>query len=62
MQGAIICCSCDLPAGRKHCGFLGNSARLGCSKSNKYFPSSESGLDFTGFIREKCVSRCHISH
>ena len=35
----IICCSCDLPAGRKVCGFLGHNVALGCSKCKKHFPS-----------------------
>ena len=34
---ALICCSCDLPAGRKLCGFLAHSANLGCSKCTKKF-------------------------
>ena len=29
---ALICVACDLPAGRKICGFLSYSARLGCSR------------------------------
>ena len=54
---ALICCSCDLPAGRKLCVFLGHSAHLGCSKCKKYFPSSNSGLDNSGFEREAWVMR-----
>ena len=34
---AVLCCSCDLPAGRKLCGFLGHSAHLGCSKCKTFF-------------------------
>lgn len=37
---ALLCCACDLPAGRKVCGFLGHSARLGCSRCLKEFPGS----------------------
>ena len=32
---AILCCACDLPAGRKVCGFVGFNATLGCSKCFK---------------------------
>ena len=32
---ALLCCACDLPVGRKVCGFLSHSASLGCSKSCK---------------------------
>ena len=34
---ALMCVSCDLPAGRKICGFLGHDARLGCSRCFKVF-------------------------
>ena len=59
---AIICCSCDLPAGRKLCGFMGHSAHLGCSKCTKRFPSAESGLDYSGFQRENWIPRSDTSH
>ena len=59
---ALICCSCDLPAGRKLCVFLRHSAHLGCSKCKKYFPSSNSGLDYSGFEREAWVMRTNESH
>ena len=62
VRGAVICCSCDLPAGRKLCGFLGHSAHLGCSKCTKYFPSGENGLDYSGFCRERWVPRTNYSH
>ena len=59
VQCAILCCSCDLPAGRKLCGFLGHSAHLGCSKC---FPSSTHGLDYSGFQRDKWVKRTNEPH
>ena len=62
VRSAIICCSCDLPAGRKLCGFLGHSAHLGCSKCTKFFPSGERGLDFSGFQRERWIPRTNTSH
>ena len=31
VRGALLPVACDLPAGRKVCGFLGHSACLGCS-------------------------------
>ena len=34
---AVLCVACDLPAGRKLCGFLGHSARLRCSRCLKEF-------------------------
>ena len=32
---ALLCASCDIPAGRKVCGFIGHSGCLGCSKCLK---------------------------
>lgn len=34
---AITCVSCDIPASRKVCGFLGHFAKLGCNKCLKEF-------------------------
>ena len=39
---ALLCVGCDLPAGRKVCGFLSHAAGKGCSKCNKVFPGSVS--------------------
>ena len=55
-------CSCDLPAGRKLCGFLGHSAHLGCSKCKKEFVSGQHGLDYSGFNRETWVPRTNEEH
>ena len=35
---ALLCVACDLPAGRKVCGFLGHNARYGCLRCYKTFP------------------------
>ena len=32
IRAAVICCASDIPATRKLCGFVGYSAKLGCSK------------------------------
>lgn len=61
---AILCCSCDLPAGRKLCGFMGHSAHLGSSKCKKYFPSieGERKLDYSGFQRAEWIPRTNAGH
>ena len=62
---AILCCSCDLPAGRKLCGLLSHSAHLGCSKCLKFFPSvgdRTHSLDYSGFERHLWVPRTNHSH
>ena len=62
LRCAVLCCSCDLPAGRKLCGFLGHSAHLGCSKCKTFFPSSHHGLDHSGFQRDNWTVRTNESH
>lgn len=61
---AVICCSCDLPAGRKLCGFLSHNAHLGCSKCKKYFSGMdlEDKLDYSGFERSDWIPRCNEDH
>ena len=62
---ALICCSCDLPAGRKLCDFLANSAKLGCSKCTQEFPSiGEHTIkrDYSGFERSEWTSCTNSIH
>ena len=51
VRAALTCIACDIPALRKVCGFLGHSARLGCSKCLKEFPTKTFGekCDYSGF-------------
>ena len=49
VKAAILCVTCDLPAGRKVCGFLSHSATLGCSKCLKEFPGAVGNKDYSGF-------------
>ena len=65
MRAALICCSCDIPATRKVCGFVGHNATKGCSKCDKTFPSlngtdDHKKRDFSGFDRENWPPR-HLS-
>ena len=46
---ALLSAACDLPAGRKLCGFLSFNARLGCSRCWKEFPGCVGNQDFSGF-------------
>jgi hypothetical protein len=36
--GALLCVACDIPAGRKVCGFLSHNAHFACSRCFKQFP------------------------
>lgn len=49
MQCAFLCIACDLPAGRKVCGFLGHTTRYGCSQCFKEFPGTVGSMDYSGF-------------
>ena len=59
---ALLCVGCDLPAGRKLCGFLGHSARLGCSKCLKEFPGSVGTMNYSGFERTQWPIRDNDTH
>ena len=49
---ALSCVSCDLPACKKVCGFLGHTAKYGCHKCMKTFESVSFGqTDYSGFDR-----------
>lgn len=49
---ALLCASCDLPAGRKLCGFLSYSAHNGCSRCKKTFLGTPGEMDYSGFDRD----------
>lgn len=59
---ALLCVACDLPAGRKVCGFLGHSAHLGCSRCFKRFSGTVGTMNFSGFDREKWIYRSGLKH
>ncbi len=54
---ALLCASCDLPAGRKLCGFLSYNAHQGCSRCTKSF-----ALGYSGFDRENWSKRSRSEH
>ena len=59
---AILCCACDLPAGRKVCGFVGFNATLGCSKCFKKFTGSVGCMNYSGFDRSSWPVRTVVEH
>ena len=59
---ALLCCACDLPAGRKVCGFLSHSASLGCSKCLKSFKGTVGNMDYSGFERHSWPIRTNTTH
>lgn len=59
---ALLCVSCDLPAGRKVCGFLSHSAAKGCSKCSKVFSGGVSNMCYAGFDRSLWTPRTNTLH
>lgn len=60
---ALICCAAGIPTARKLCGFVGHSARLGCSHCNKVFPGGfGEKKDYNGFDRSTWPKRTDSSH
>ena len=62
MKVAVLCLTCDIPAGRKVCGFLGHSATLGCSKCLKKFPGSVGHKDYSGFDTSQWPKQINEGH
>lgn len=62
VKGAVLCVTCDVPAGRKVCGFLGHSATLGCSKCSKEFPGLVGEKDYSGFDISEWPKRTNEIH
>ena len=46
---ALMCVGCDIPASRKMCGFLVQTAKYRCSKCLKPFSGTVGSLDYSGF-------------
>ena len=60
---ALLSVGCDLPAGRKVCGFLSYTANLGCSRCYSNFGIGTFGKqDYSGFDRGKWKLRSNQSH
>lgn len=60
---ALTCVTCDIPASRKVCGFLGHNAALGCNKCLKRFDVKfNQPTDFSGFDRESWTARSCEQH
>ena len=59
---ALLCVACDLPAGRKVCGFLSHEAPKGCSKRLKVFPDAAGNVLYSGFDRLHCPPTTNETH
>ena len=60
---ALSCVSCDLPACKKVCGFLGHNAKYGCHKCMKVFENVTFGqTDYSGYDRDNWPTRTGSLH
>ena len=60
---ALLCVACDLPAGRKTCGFLSYVANLGCSRCYSNFGTGVFGVrNYAGFNRHNWKPRSNDAH
>ena len=60
---ALLCVGCDLPAGRKTCGFLSYTANLGCSRCYCNFGTGQFGKqNYSGFDRTSWILRKNLKH
>ena len=62
VQCALLCVACDLPAGRKLCGFLSHSAKCSCSKCLKLFTGIPGSMNNNGFDRAAWPVRTNTEH
>ena len=59
---ALLCVACDVPAGRKLCGFLSHNAHLGCSRCFKRFSGTVGAMNYSGFDRDSWPARSGPRH
>jgi len=59
VRAALISCSCDIPASRKLCGFVGHNAFRGCSRCLLTFPTESFGdkPDHSNFVKSQWTLR-----
>ena len=62
VRAALLGFACDLPAGRKVCGFLGHSANLGCSRCFTEFSRGFGQLDYSDMNRDSWKMRTNKKH
>ena len=61
---ALLCVTCDIPAARKVCGFVGHRANKACTKCLKEFATTSFGdqPNYSGFERDKWTKRTNSNH
>ena len=62
IRGALLCVGCDLPAGRKTCGFLSYMANLGCTRCYISFAGEDGGRNFYSPPEQVWPARSNQQH
>ena len=62
LRCALLCVACDVPAGRKVCGFLSHNTHLGCSRCFKRFSGTAGAMNYSGFDRDRWPARSGPRH
>ncbi len=62
MNKTVCVVACDIPAGRKVCGFLGHNAKLGCTCCYKKCCGRVGSTNFSGFDIENSGSYKMVDH
>ena len=64
VRAAVICCTCDIPAARKVCGFVGHAALKGCSRCLLSFATESFGAkaDYTNVNRAEWPIHTKSAH
>ena len=62
IRGALLCTGCDIPAGKKVCGFKGFGTPRGCSRCSKEFSGSGFVRNYGEFNRSEWPCRSNQEH
>ena len=62
VRASLLATSCDIPASRKVCGFVGHSATKACNKCLKGFKRKEDKTDYSGFDADLWPKRTNQVH
>lgn len=63
IRAMLLCITCDIPACRKVCGFIGHNGHLACSKCKCFFPGTViEGFDYSGYVTAAWQPRDHARH
>ena len=62
IRAALLCVACDIPAGKKVCGFRAFSSDYGCSRCFHKFPGLFGEKNYANFKRRRWPKRNNEQH